>query len=92
MPFVEIDTCWAFIGYVNMLQYHVRSEAEVVRGPPWNDWRHVRQSDVRLDEGQITALLRVALQSRGRGRGYGWPATQWGMGLEHWDPGVAEVA
>ena len=61
-PFQEIDSCWGYIGYVNILQYHVQREEEVVRKTEWKSWRAARNADIVLDESKLAALLRVALQ------------------------------
>ena len=61
MPFQEIDSCWAYIGYVNMLQYHVRAEEEVYRFKKWKNWHDARDTDIVLDESKMIDLLRVAL-------------------------------
>ena len=61
MPFQEIDSCWGYIGYVNMLQYHVRAEEEVHRFKNWTDWHDARDTDIVLDQSKLTDLLRVAL-------------------------------
>eukprot|EP00892_Ulva_mutabilis_P006238 jgi/Ulvmu1/3987/UM183_0006.1 len=62
MPFQEMVSCWAYIGYVNMLQYHVTREEEVYRNKVWKSTKSARNTDIVLDEGKITALLRTALQ------------------------------
>lgn len=67
IPFQEIDSCWAYIGYVQMLQYHVESEAEVRRKRPWRAWRDARDTDILLDVAKLTTLLRVALERGGSG-------------------------
>eukprot|EP00892_Ulva_mutabilis_P012456 jgi/Ulvmu1/9583/UM054_0013.1 len=61
MPFQEIDSCWGYIGYVNMLQYHVTREEEVHRFTPWKSWKNARDTDIVLDEGKVADLLRTAL-------------------------------
>ena len=70
MPFQEIDSCWGYIGYVNMLQYHVRREEEVHRFKTWEDWMDARDTDIVLDESKLTDLLRVALHRPGSGRSF----------------------
>eukprot|EP00892_Ulva_mutabilis_P012436 jgi/Ulvmu1/9565/UM053_0054.1 len=61
-PFIEIDWCWGYIGYVNMLRYHVSSAAEVHKTQKWFTWTDARNTDIVLDEAKITDLLRIALQ------------------------------
>ena len=62
-PFLEIDWCWGYIGYVNMLRYRVQSENEVHRNKPrWLTWRDARDTDVVLDETKMTSLIRLALE------------------------------
>eukprot|EP00892_Ulva_mutabilis_P012457 jgi/Ulvmu1/9584/UM054_0014.1 len=61
MPFQEIDSCWGYIGYVNMLQYHVTREEEVHRFKRWTSWMDARDTDIMLDEEKVAALLRTAL-------------------------------
>lgn len=60
-PFIEIDWCWGYVGYVNMLRYHVESEAEVARTVPWTSWIDARNVDIVLDEDKITSLIGIAL-------------------------------
>eukprot|EP00892_Ulva_mutabilis_P002582 jgi/Ulvmu1/12324/UM089_0008.1 len=62
MPFQEIVSCWAFIGYVQMLQYHVRSEEEVMRTKEWTTVVDARNVDIILDEAKLSRLLQTALQ------------------------------
>lgn len=63
-PFLEIDWCWGYIGYVNMLRYRVQSEAEVALAPgeKWHTWIEARNADTRLEPRKLTALIGVALQ------------------------------
>eukprot|EP00892_Ulva_mutabilis_P012437 jgi/Ulvmu1/9566/UM053_0055.1 len=70
IPFQEIDWCWGYIGYVNMLQYHVERPEEVVKIAPWTTWKIARNTDVALDEGKLTGLLRIALQPASSGRAH----------------------
>lgn len=60
-PFLEIDWCWGYIGYVNMLRYHVESEEEVPRTKKWSSPRDARNADIALDEAKLTDLLTLAL-------------------------------
>eukprot|EP00892_Ulva_mutabilis_P006234 jgi/Ulvmu1/3983/UM183_0002.1 len=61
MPFQEADSCWAFLGYVQMLQYHVRREEEVHRTKAWATWKDARNTDINLSEFKLSNLLRTAL-------------------------------
>eukprot|EP00892_Ulva_mutabilis_P012438 jgi/Ulvmu1/9567/UM053_0056.1 len=61
-PFIEIDWCWGYIGYVNMLRYRVSSAAEVHQTERWFSWTDARNTDIVLDEGKIENLIRIALQ------------------------------
>ena len=61
-PFIEIDWCWGYIGYVNILRYHVEREEEVKRKLKWFSWFEARNTDIILDEGKIANLIRVALE------------------------------
>eukprot|EP00892_Ulva_mutabilis_P006239 jgi/Ulvmu1/3988/UM183_0007.1 len=70
MPFQEIVSCWAYIGYVQMLQYHVQSEAEVFRNKVWRSWKNARDTDIVLDEGKLSNMLRIALQRLASGGAY----------------------
>ena len=61
-PFIEIDWCWGYIGYVNILRYHVEREEEVKRTSKWFSWFDARNTDIVLDEAKIAGLIRVALE------------------------------
>lgn len=60
-PFLEIEWCWGYIGYVNMLRYHVESAAEVQGTRPWLSLHNARNADILLDEAKLTDLLALAL-------------------------------
>ena len=66
-PFLEIDWCWGYIGYVNMLRYRVEEEAEVQRDEKWFTWTDARNTDILLNETKITTLVKLALQRTKRG-------------------------
>lgn len=70
MPFQEIEWCWGYIGYVQMLQYHVEKPEEVVKNRQWRSWKDARNADILLDEDKLTALLRLALEGAGSGRAH----------------------
>ena len=60
-PFIEIDWCWGYLGYVNMLRYRVATPAEVV-AEPWHRWTDARNADIVLDERKLARLIHIALQ------------------------------
>eukprot|EP00892_Ulva_mutabilis_P002583 jgi/Ulvmu1/12325/UM089_0009.1 len=65
LPFMETISCWSYIGYVNILQYHVTQEEEVHRFKVWQTGRDARDTDSMLNERKLAALIRTALEQQG---------------------------
>eukprot|EP00892_Ulva_mutabilis_P006235 jgi/Ulvmu1/3984/UM183_0003.1 len=65
LPFMEAISCWSYIGYVNILQYHVTQEEEVHRFKVWETGTDARNTDSVLNERKLAALIRTALEQQG---------------------------